>query len=127
MGYWIILIILFIILIGILFFGWKKIIVDKNTDKEVLGGLVFFICMLLVFLIPLSIDIRSALKGGQEIYVNELPTRRTWGAFSSYIDTDNEVLKDLIGCNWNVYEKYGNYHIRYTKFTKFVLDVEKLD
>lgn len=126
MLYWIILITLFIVLIGILFFIWKKRMWDRDMDREVFGGLVFIICVLMVFIIPLSIDIPDAIKGGQEMYVDKLPSYSGYGRFRRVI-TDNDKLSKLTGCNWSLYEQYGNYHIRYTKFTKFVLDVEKLD
>ena len=83
--------------------------------------------VVLSFLAFLSIDIPSALSGGEEIYVNELPTRIAFSINIVYVDTDDEILKQLKGCDWNKYEKYGNYRIRYTKFNKIVLDIERLD
>ena len=73
------------------------------------------------------VDIPSALSGGEKVYTSELPTLQKYGHYMSFNITDNEELKFLHGCNWNKYEKYGNYCISYTKHTKYVLDIKKLD
>ena len=95
-------------------------------ENETLGVTIFIACVSLICLITFSLDIPCALRGGQEMYVNELPSYIGFGRFRRTI-TDNEELKHLNGCIWDAYEKYGNYHIRYTKITRIVLDIEKLD
>lgn len=126
MIYWIFLIGSFIVLVISLFFIWKKRIKDDDMENETLGVTIFIACVSLICLITFSLDIPCALRGGQEMYVNELPSYIGCGRFRRTI-TDNEELKHLNGCTWDAYEKYGNYHIRYTKITKVVLDIEKLD
>ena len=127
MFYWITLIILLVLLLAIILYIWRKKIVKKEMENDIFGSLIVVGCMLSLAALLLSIDIPSALKGGQEVYVNELPTYHYAGHLYSHIETDNEELKNLKFGNWNKYEKYGHYRIRYTKFIKFVLDIEKLD
>lgn len=131
MYYWISLIFLFTVFIAILLYNILFKLIQKkkngNTKRDIFSNFIIPLCVILIFLIPLSIDIPSALSGGQEIYVNELPTYIGWSTYFSYVKTDNKLLKHMQGCNWDRYEKYGNYRIRYTKFTKFVLEIEKLD
>lgn len=126
MIYWIFLIGSFIVLVISLFFIWKKRIKDDNMENETLGVTIAVACVSLICLITFSLDIPCALRGGQEMYVTELPSYTGFGTFQRTI-TDNEELRHLNGCNWDAYEKYGHYHIRYTKITKVVLDIEKLD
>ncbi|NDO20294.1 hypothetical protein FMM68_11620 [Lachnospiraceae bacterium MD329] len=105
---------------------WKKRIKDDDMENDVFGVIIFVACVSFICLIPFSIDIPCALRGGQEMYVNELPSYTGFGKFQRTI-TDNEELKRLKGCNWAFSEKYGDYRICYTKVTKIVLDIEKLD
>ena len=130
MLYWISFIILFVSSLAVLLCLLHMLKNKRKHDymeKETFVVFIVIFCVILFFLIYMSTDIPSALSGGQDLYVNELPTRIVFGPHVSYVDTDNEELKHLSGCDWNAYEKYGNYHIRYTKHTKFVLDIEKLD
>lgn len=127
MLYWITLIILLALLLMIAIYIWIMRKVKKEMDNESFCILTVTDCIVLLIVLWMSLDIMSALQGGQELYVNELPTYHYAGRFFSYVETDNEELKHLNGCDWNKYEKYGNYRIRYTRFTKFVLDIEKLD
>lgn len=127
MTYWIILIGLFVFFVACLIVIWKKRIKDDDMENNDFIALVIVVAAVLVFTVILSIDIPSALSGGKEIYVNELPTTYRYGQLSVYVETDNEELRHLQGVDWNRYEKNGNYRIRYTKFTKFVLSVEKID
>lgn len=127
MLYWIPLIILFALLLIFLLYIWKKRIKDKEMNDQDLGMIVFVCCAVFAFLVWMGIDIPSALSGGEEIYATELPETVQLGKIVTYSITDNDELRDLKGVDWNRYEKYGNYHIRYTKFNKFVLKVEKLD
>ena len=125
MLYWIFLIILFVTLIGSLFWIWRKRIKDDDMENDVFGMLVFAACLSFIFLIPCTIDIPCALRGGQEMYVNELPSYIGFGTLRRTV-TDNKELKRLTGCNWDAYDKHGNYRICYTSVTKIVLDIEKL-
>jgi cbb3-type cytochrome oxidase subunit 3 len=132
MTYWITLTVLFVSLIFItlyLLYMFKKKRRKDPPEQDVFVAFIVFFWTVLFFLIPLCIDIPSALRGGEEIYVTELPTRTSWSLTSPYLymQTDNEALRHLKGCNWNNYEKHGNYLIHYTEFTKFVLDIKKLD
>lgn len=127
MTYWIILIILFTVLIAVGIFIWKKKIKDDNMEKEDFMSAIFIGSISLVAFIIFAIDLPSAISGGKEIYVNELPTRYSLGSTISFVETDNEALKHLKLGNWNKYEKYGNYRIRYTEPIKFVLEIEPLD
>lgn len=130
MSYWITLISLFVfigLIIVTMCFDKKQ--GKKNTTRDKIAGvgIIFFICVLSVITAIICIDIPSALSGGEVLYANELPTTVRCGCYASIAVTNNDELKHLQGCNWNKYEKYGNYRIRYTKLHKFVLDVEKLD
>lgn len=127
MIYWIILIGLFVFFVACLIVIWKKRIKDDNMENNDFIVFIMLAAVALVFTVILSIDIPSALSGGKEIYVNELPTTYRYGQLFVYVDTDTEELRHLMGVDWNRYEKNGNYRIRYTKFTKFVLSVEKID
>lgn len=126
MAYWILTICLFITIVIIGIVIWKKGIKDDNLEPDTFKSLIFASCFLLLFFIPLTIALPSAICGGQEIYVTELPTVKGFGRFT-YIETDNEELKHLNLVAWDMYEKYGNYRITYTKPIKFMLDIEKIE
>lgn len=127
MSYWICLIILFIMFVFIVFIIWKEKQQKSELESNTVAILILITFIILSLTILLSIDMPSALNGGEVIYVSELPTTVNYGLVIQKNFTDNEELQYLRGCNWNRYEKYGNYRIRYTKLTKIVLDVEKLD
>lgn len=127
MEYWILLSFFLAILIVIGVTIWKKRIKDDDMENKDFIALIVIAGIVFVLTVILSIDIPNALSGGQEIYVNELPTSYKVTNYISYAVTDNEELRHLKGVDWNKYEKNGNYRIRYTKFTKFVLDIEELD
>lgn len=127
MTYWIMLFISFTILISTGIVIWKKKIKDDDMENNDFIGVIIIGCIALIVLIPFAIDLPSAIRGGQEIYVNELPTRYNLGTHFSYVETDNEELKNLKLGNWENYEKYGKYRIRHTEPIKFVLKIEKLD
>lgn len=126
MTYWITLILSLIILLPLAFYLWKKKIKDGNRKKEACPFCTALLFAFLCATVILSVDIPNAINGGETMYVNELPTYVYFGQLS-HIVTDNDELRRLKCFNWNEYEKYGNYRIRYTKLTKFVLDIEKLD
>lgn len=127
MTYWILLIMFFAVLIAIGLFIWKKRIKDDDMENRDFITLIVIASVVFVLTVILSIDIPNALSGGKEIYVNELPTSYRITQYFSQIVTDNQELRHLKGVDWNKYEKNGNYRIRYTKFTKFVLSIEKVD
>lgn len=127
MRYWLLLILLFVVIIAIGIYIWKKTIRDNNIENSDLALMIILGCMTLAGFIILSIDIPSAINGGQEMYVDELPTVEHWGTHISFIKTDNEELKHLKLADWERYEKYGHYRIRYTKLNKCVLEIEKID
>ena len=127
MQYWIVTIGLFIAVVVIGIFIWKKSKKEDAMADEDFRLLIVLGSLVLLCLIPFAIDLPSALSGGQEIYVNELPTRYDVGTFLSFVETDNEQLKHLKLGEWEKYEKHGNYRIKHTKPIKFVLDIEPLD
>lgn len=127
MEYWILLSFFLAILIVIGVTIWKKRIKDDDMENKDFIALIVIAGIVFVLTVILSIDIPNALSGGQEIYVSELPTSYRVTQYFSYAVTDNEELRGLRGVDWNKYEKNGNYRIRYTKFTKFVLNIEELD
>lgn len=127
MIYWILIISLFIAIAVVGLILWKKYIKDKNISSDDFKGLIIIGCFLSALFIPLAIDLPSALSGGREIYVNELPTRCVISKSLSYIKTDNKELKHLKLGNWEKYEKYGNYRITYTIPIKFVLNIELIE
>ena len=126
MLYWIIFIILFISFGFIIFDILRKKIKKESIEKITLGISISLACVLLSLIILFCMDIPSALSGGEEIYVNELPITVNYFAIRKNF-TDNKELRHLKRRDWNKYEKYGHYRIRYTKLTQFVLSVEKLD
>lgn len=127
MNYWGTLIFFFVVLAVALLYILKKRITDKEMKKDEFVIVTAIACLAFLFIVPLSLDIPSAVNGGQEVYTNELPTRYNFGLCCSFVETDNKELKQLRLGNWNKYEKYGDYRVRYTKFTKIVLDIEKLE
>lgn len=126
MIYWTLTICLFVVIVIIGIVIWKKGIKDNNLETDDFKSIIAIACLLLLLFIPLAIDLPSAICGGQEIYVTELPTRYDVGTYLSFLETDNEQLKHLKLGEWEKYEKYGNYRIKYTKPIKFVLDIEPL-
>lgn len=127
MIYWFTLSFFSLCLIGCILYMLKRKIKDKDLDKETLALNISLTCIPLFITALLILDIPSALSGGEKVYTSELPTLQKYGHYMSFNITDNEELKLLHGCNWNKYEKYGNYCISYTKHTKYVLDIKKLD
>lgn len=124
--YWISLITLIVLFAVIVFVLWKKRIKENVMNIWVFRALFVFACVVLFFINLIASDIPSVLDGGDVIYTDELPKYMEFGMIR-YFKTDNEELKHLKFCNRNLYEEHGNYRIRYTKHTKFVLSVEKLD
>lgn len=112
---------------SIAYIVWEGKIGYQCADKGDLITVIIVAVISLFVTINLSIDLPSALSGGEKIYVGELPERQYFGQYISYVITDNEDLRHLKGGAWDKYDKYGNYCIRYTKFIKIVLDIEKLD
>lgn len=106
---------------------WQRKTGLQYSDKGNLITVAAVGAAALICAVVLSVDVPSAVSGGEKIYTNELPRRLTWSPHISFVITDNEDLKRLKGGNWNKYDKYGNYCIRYTKYIKVVLDIEKLD
>lgn len=127
MCYWIYLIIALICLVSSIIYMMYRKLIKNHMNKADFITLIIIMIISGFFTIILSIDIPSALNGGERMYVSELPERRNFGAYISYVITDNEELKLLKNGDWNKYEKYGDYCIRYTKFTKIVLNIEKLN
>lgn len=127
MCYWIYLIIALICLVSSIIYMMYRKLIKNHMNKADFITLIIIMIISGFFTIILSIDIPNALNGGERMYVSELPERRNLGAYISYVITDNEELKLLKNGDWNKYEKYGDYCIRYTKFTKIVLNIEKLN
>ena len=131
MQYWIftigLLVIIIAIIITILILLLKKGIKDNDENLDNFKTFVILGCISIVCFLPFAIDLPSALCGDEEIYVNELPTRHNCGGYLSTVKTDNKQLKHLKLGEWEKYEKYGNYRIRYTKPIKFVLDIEPIE
>lgn len=127
MIYWILTISLFIAIAVVGLILWKKYVKHKNISSDDFKDLIIIGCFLSVLFVPLAIDLPSALCGGREIYVNELPTRCVISKSLSYVKTDNKELKHLKLGNWERYEKYGNYRITYTIPIKFVLNIELIE
>ncbi len=128
MVYWILLIISLAVLTAIGIYIWvKEKVYYENIEKGDFAALIIIGGIALAGFVTLSIDLPSAIMGGKEIYVDELPTVERWTSNISFIRTDNEELKHLKLGNWEHYEKYGNYCIRYTEPIKFVLEIKPLD
>ena len=129
MWYWFALSLMFALLIGFGLFTFIRVKKHKDEEPErnELTACIIIDVIILIPFIMLCIDIPSALSGGETLYVTELPMCYSYGHFCNYVVTDNEELRHLKGPNWNRYEKYGDYRISYTRFTKFVLSVDELD
>lgn len=124
MGYWVSLILSFSAVVFVGIYIWKK---KNNIKKGDLAAVIVFGYVALAGFVILSIDLPSAVSGGREIYINELPKVVRRGRYLSFTKTDNEELKHLKLGNWEHYEKYGHYRVRYTEPIKFVLDIEPIE
>lgn len=130
MFYWILLIISFIGLIAIvscILYTLHKKRKYGIFEKENFAAYIGILCLVLFLFVPACIDLPSALRGGQEVYVDEVPTVIMYTPHFSRVETDNEILKHIKGCYWQSLDKNKNYRVRYTKCFKFALDVEQLD
>lgn len=126
MEYWIFLGCLFLLLIILIISAYKNLC-EINTENNVRFFVPFItMCCVLAITALFAADIPSAIRGGEEVYVNELPDFVSLHLVPIVV-TDNEVLKSLRFYPVNNYEKYGNYRIRYTKLTRCVLAIEDLD
>lgn len=123
MGYWVFLLFLLIMATVLSICLYK---VKKEDDDSIVGMGMFVCCMLGLALIGLIIDIPSALAGGEKIYVDKFP--KVVQMQGVHLVSINE--HDLIsfrGYNPDKYEKEAWYCISYTKYTKSVLDIEKVE
>ena len=88
MLYWISFIILFVSSLAVLLCLLHMLKNKRKHDymeKETFVVFIIIFCVILFFLIYMSTDIPSALSGGQDLYVNELPTRIVLGPHVSYV------------------------------------------
>lgn len=100
-----------------------------DNEEKSLG---FFVpCMVIIislfFFICFCSDISNARNGGEVIYVDELPDIIQISHYSHIYSKKYPELDGLKNFNPYKYEKHGHYRIRYTKLTKYFLDIEKLD
>lgn len=104
MFYWILLIISFISFIAIVscilytLYKKQKYGIFKKDD---FAAYIIILCLVLCLFVPVCIDLPSALRGGQEVYVDEVPTVIKYTPHFSHVETDNEILKQIKGCDWN--------------------------
>lgn len=124
MGYWIVLILLFIIFIITVFFAWYSRSVNRDPGNFFLSTLCG--CILGALLIVLALDIPSALSGGREIYVDGFP-EITQMQFVSFAEVDGELLFALESYRPEEGEQDAKYRVSYTRFTNSILDIEKVD
>lgn len=121
-----------VIAIGVfLVYLLRKIIKGRaeNDDKMGFAAMCLLLPIFTFYFILYCMDIPSAMKGGVTVYTEELPSI-TYAFHSWYTVSDNPELTRLQGFNskkYREYEKYGNYRIRYTKFNRFILELERID
>lgn len=122
MGYWCFIVLTFLIFAAaIIFFCYRKI-KKQETNVDIIicacvFGLTFFI---------FGIDIPSALSGGEKVYVEKFPHIEKL-QFTVMLNVDGELLFSFRDYDPEKYEQDAEYCITYTKFTKSVLNIEKLE
>lgn len=121
MGFWSIL---FLLLTFVVLLFWVLYHSTYDIDTFRTAAVSFLICglMLLVFLI----DIPSAITGGETLYINSFPPN-TQTLISQFIYTDKGMLVSYEGYQPDQFDSNGTYCIRYTKLTKSVLEIEKIN
>lgn len=124
MGYWIALILLFIMFIITVFFAWYSKALDRDPGNFFLSTLCG--CILGALFIVLALDIPSALSGGREIYVDGFPEIIQM-KFVSFAKVDGELLLALESYKPEEGEQDAKYRVSYTRFTNSILDIEKVD
>lgn len=124
MGYWFLIIFIFIVLGTTIFCACYSKVKEKNTED--FGISVFAVCLSLVFTICFGIDIPDALSGGQKIYVDKFPNVVSM-QYCQLVSADGQQFISFSGYNPDKYEQNAEYCITYTKFTKSVLDIKKIE
>lgn len=124
MGYWFLIIFIFTILSAMIFCTYYLKV--KNEDKETMGLSILSICFALSLTVYFGIDIPYALNGGQEIYVDKFPAVASMECFQ-LINTGEQQFISFKSYNPDKYEQDAEYCITYTKFTKIILNIEKVE
>lgn len=124
MGYWLLILIIFVLLTALISMAGYSF-VKKDMGEFHLS--LFAIIPVLIFGIYFGIDIPSAIEGGQAIYVDRRPeVLPVMSLHVVYADNGQRFL-DFGGYKPNKYEQDASYCITYTKFTKTVLKIEKVE
>lgn len=124
MGYWIVLILLFLMFIITVFFAWYSKSINRDPGNFFFSALC---CGILgALFIVLALDIPSALSGGREIYVDGFP-EITQMEFVSFAEVDGELLFALKSYRPEEDELDAKYRVSYTRFTNSILNIEKVD
>ncbi|MDO5398608.1 MAG: hypothetical protein Q4G33_11845 [bacterium] len=124
MGYWIFLLCVVLLLIGVIVFAWYSKVKDNDEEQFVLC--IGCICVLAFFVIYFGLDIPSALSGGQEVYVDKFPDIASMRYFQ-LIEVDGVNFLSFSGFNSDKYEQDAAYCIRYTKLTRTILSIEQIE
>lgn len=123
MGYWFVLMFCIVLLIMMIIVTWHSLVKSNNKKEFCLSMCGISILSLIVF--AFGIDIPSAIVGGKKIYVNEFPSTQTM-QFYQIVGADNKIFISFENYDRDKYEKNAKYCIKYTGFTKSVLNIEKV-
>ncbi len=123
MGYWLFLIMMFMLILIMLS---AAIYARTKGDKEndLFPSSIICACLCTIMVIPFAADIPNALAGGETLYTDSFPSVSTM-QFVSLVFTDHEKLITLWAYDPDDYEQNTGYKITYTKFTKCILDIEE--
>lgn len=124
MQFWLLLIVYLAIITILIILAINS---SKNADSKgivisaVIGCIITF-----VLSVPLIIDVPSAIRGGETLYLDSFPKIYEIGNHHICAAvTDDITLYSLGKYNSDKYEQDAQYCIKYTKFFKIILDIEK--
>ena len=124
MGFWAMLVFIAVMLVISI-----VCLVKLNQEKKepvIRGCAVFAIVILSIMTAFLGINIPDAIRGGQEIYVQEAP-RVFRMQIMNIVFADGRKFISFDGYDSDDYEEGALYRIRYTKISKIILDIEKVE
>lgn len=121
MGYWIMLIIIFIFAAAA---GIGAYLARKENDGAEFKTGVVLSCVFAVVFIYFCLDIPDAVSGGQKIYVNGFP-KIVNAQCRQIIYADGRRFVSFNSYRPEKYEQEAVYCVSYTRFTKSVLNIEE--
>lgn len=98
----------------------------KDNDTEYFCIYLFGVFLALIAAVYFGIDIPSALSGGQKIYVDKFPDVAST-SYCQFVYADGQQFISFNGYDPDKYEQDTAYCITYTKYTKSILNIEKVE